>query len=448
MAYRITLILLSVSVFIILPFQQLYALDQAPSSQSSTTEVPSQLKPPSEDVAQLDEVIDDSSDARPYSIPIILNDSVENHLEYFKTRGRDVFQLWLDRSAMYIPLMKNIFREKNMPEDLVYVAMIESGFNPYAVSWARAVGPWQFMPATGKLYGLKIDWWIDERKDPIKSTYAAAEHLKDLHNLFGSWSLALASYNAGAGKVQRAVLRTRSDDFWDLKASRYIRKETKNYVPKWMAATIIAKDPVAYGFTQAHYRPFKFDEVVVDECTDLRLIARCAECTYEEIKELNPEIRRWITPPQISQYTLRIPAGKKEKFLTNYAAIPPEQKIKWERHEVAQGETLAGLAREYNTTPEVIRDINGLKKNRVTPGKHLLIPLGTNGKTQDMSYLTPEQGGKQQLILYRVRRGETLTKIARRHNVSVTDIKEWNKGLGSAVRAGQKIKLVVDVDQI
>jgi membrane-bound lytic murein transglycosylase D len=447
MFYRITLVFLVVSSFVFLPFQQVHSQDQA-SPQQSTAAVPSQLKPPSEDVAQLDEVIDDSADIKTYRIPMILNDSVENHLEYFKTRGRDIFQLWLDRSARYIPLMKNIFKEKNLPEDLVYVAMIESGFNPYAVSWARAVGPWQFMPATGKLYGLKIDWWIDERKDPIKSTYAAAEHLKDLHNLFGSWSLALASYNAGAGKVQRAVLRTRSDDFWDLKASRYIRKETKNYVPKWMAATIIAKNPEAYGFTLSKYEPFKFDVVEVEESTDLRLIARCADSTYEEIKELNPELRRWVTPPQMGRYTLRIPAGKKEKFLANYAAIPPEQKIKWERHEVRNGETLAGLAKQYNTTPEAIRDINRLKKNRITPGKHLLIPVDINGKTQDVSYLTPEQGSKQQQILYRVRRGETLTKIARKHNVSVADIRGWNKGLGNAVRAGQKIKLVVDVDQI
>jgi membrane-bound lytic murein transglycosylase D len=447
MLHRITLIFLVVGITIAVPFTQVHAQDQAVPQQGAAG-VPSQLKPPSEDVAQLDEVIDDLAVIKPYQIPMILNDSVENHLEYFKTRGRDVFQLWLDRSSRYIPVMKGIFREKNLPEDLVYVAMIESGFNPYAVSWARAVGPWQFMPATGKLYGLKIDWWIDERKDPVKSTYAAAEHLKDLHNLFGSWPLALASYNAGAGKVQRAVLRTRSDDFWDLKASRYIRKETKNYVPKWMAATIIAKNPEAYGFSVTNNDPFKFDEVVVEDSTDLRLIARCADCTYAEIKVLNPELRRWVTPPQFGKYTVRIPAGTKEKFLANFAAIPPEQKIKWERHEVRKGETLAALAAQYNTTPEAIRDINGIKKNRMIPGKHVLIPVGISGQPQDVSYLAPEQGGKQQQILYRVRRGETLSKIARKHNVTIADIREWNRGIGSSVRAGQKIKLVVDVDQI
>jgi len=419
-----------------------------PNQAVPTTAVPTQLAPPSEDIAQLDEMIDEDAGVKPFHIPMVLNDSVENHLEYFKTRGRDVFQRWLDRSARYIPVMKDIFKEKNLPEDLVYVAMIESGFNPYAVSWAKAVGPWQFMPATGKLYGLKIDWWIDERKDPIKSTMAAAEHLKDLHNLFGSWPLALASYNAGAGKVQRAVLRTRSDDFWDLKASRYIRKETKNYVPKYMAATIIAKNPEAYGFSVTSIEPFKFDEVVVDQSTDLRLIARCANCTYEEIKELNPEVKRWVTPPQYDHYVLRLPAGKKEAFLANYAAVPPEQKIKWERHLVQKGETLAVLAKRYNTTPEVIRDINGIKKNRVIPGKHILIPLDLNSKTQDLSYLAINKGSKLQDILYRVRRGETLGVIARNHNVTVADIREWNKGLGRSVRAGQKIKLIVDSDQI
>jgi membrane-bound lytic murein transglycosylase D len=344
--------------------------------------------------------------------------------------------------------MKDIFREKNLPEDLVYVAMIESGFNPYAVSWAKAVGPWQFMPATGRLYGLRIDWWIDERKDPVKSTDAAAEHLKDLHNLFGSWPLALASYNAGARKVQRAVLRTRSDDFWDLKASRYIRRETKNYVPKFMAATIIAKNPESYGFSVADYPPFQYDTVVIEESTDLRLLARCAGCSYETIKELNPELRRWVTPPDFDKYVLRIPAGTKETFLANFAAIPPEQKITWERHKVRRGETLASIAMQYNTSSDTIREINGLKRTRLAPGRYLLIPVDINAKAQDIGYLTPEESGKQQEILYRVRRGETLARIAKRHNVTVSEIKEWNKGLSSSIRAGQKIKLVVDVDQI
>jgi membrane-bound lytic murein transglycosylase D len=304
------------------------------------------------------------------------------------------------------------------------------------------------MPATGKRYGLKIDWWLDERKDPIKSSHAAAEHLKDLHNLFGSWPLALASYNAGAGKVQRAVLRTRSEDFWDLKASRYIRKETKNYIPKYMAATIIAKNPEAYGFSVTSAGPLAYDEVVIGEGTDLRLIARCAGTAYEAIKELNPELRRWVTPPDVKNYTIRLPKGAKETFTANFAAVPPDQRIRWERHEVQKGDTLSAVAKRYNTTPEAIRDVNGLRKSRLSPGKHLLIPVDISGKTQDAASLMPEQSGKRQQILYRVRRGETLWKIARDHNVSVTDIKEWNPGLGKSVRSGRKIKLVVDVDQI
>jgi membrane-bound lytic murein transglycosylase D len=443
MNLRITLFLLIFISLLISPITAATADPFLQQNEDKTPWLPTQLKPPSEDVVQLDESDEDTPEEKSYLIPLMLTDSVENHLEYFKTRGHDVFQRWLDRSVRYIPLMKNIFHEKNLPEDLVYVAMIESGFNPYAVSWAKAVGPWQFMEATGKLYGLKIDWWIDERKDPIKSTYAAAEHLKDLHNLFGSWPLALASYNAGAGKVQRAVLRTRSDDFWDLKASRYIRKETKNYVPKYMAAMIIAKNPESYGFTIANYEPYNFDEVTIEECSDLRLIARCADCTYEEIKELNPELRRWVTPPHFDKYVLKIPAGRKEIFLANYAAIPAEQKIKWERHEVARGETLLILAKRYNTSPQTIRDINGLKKNRITPGKHLLIPINLNGKALNESY----QSKKQEQILYRVRRGETLLKIARKHNVTVADIKGWNRGI-STVQPGQKIRLLVDVDQI
>jgi len=446
MYHRLTFTSLIAIVAIIFAGQQSPAFAEA-VAQAAEQSIPAELKPPQQDIAQVDENLDALFEEKPYQIPMVLNDSVENHLEYFKTRGRDVFQKWLDRSARYIPVMRDIFREKNLPEDLVYVAMIESGFNPYAVSWARAVGPWQFMPHTGKLYGLKIDWWVDERKDPIKSTQAAAEHLKDLHNLFGSWPLAMASYNAGAGKVQRAVLRTNSEDFWDLKASRYIRRETKNYVPKYMAATIMAKNPEAYGFTVQPYDLFVYDEVIITESTDLRLVARCADTTYEVIKELNPELKRWVTPPDATNYVLRVPKGTAAVFTANFAVVPADQKIRWERHLVAQGETLSSIAKQYNTSTDSVRDINNLKKGRIVPGKHILIPIDANAKQQDTGYLSPDQTGKKQQILYRVRRGDNLTRIASKHEVTVADIRQWNNGIRS-VRAGQKIKLVVDVDRI
>ena len=442
-------ILISVVVISALIFSIFAAASQFPSSPAGTpSPIPSDLKPPREDLSQVDDSLSEGPlEEKLYYIPLVLNDSVENHLEYFKTRGREIFQQWLDQSARYIPVMRQIFREKNLPEDLVYVAMIESGFNPHAVSWAKAVGPWQFMHHTGRLYGLKIDWWVDERRDPIKSTQAAAEHLKDLYNLFGSWPLALASYNAGAGKVQRAVLKSRAEDFWDLKASRYIRKETKNYIPKYMAATIIAKNPEAYGFTRPVVAPYTYDEVVISESTDLRLIARCAECSYREIKDLNPSLRRWVTPSQGSPYVLRIPRGAREAFLANFSAVPPEQRIRWERHEAEKGETVSAIAERYHSTADAIRDINGLQGERITQGKHVIVPVGIDGRDLGAIALPPNYGKKQE-ILYRVRRGETLWKIARSHNVTVADIKEWNRGIGRSVRVGQKIKLIVDVDQI
>lgn len=249
----------------------------------------------------------------------ILNDSVENHVEYFTLSGRETFQRWLDRSERYLPLMREIFREKNLPEELAYLAMIESGFDPYAVSPAQAVGPWQFMPATGRRYGLRIDRWVDERKDPVKSTRAAARHLTDLYNLFDSWPLAIAAYNAGAGKVQRALLRAPSGEFSDLSLSRYIRKETKQYVPRYMAAAIIARDPEAYGFSVANDGPFTYDEVTVSDSTDLRLIGRWLGCAEEEIRELNPELQQGATPPG-SPYVLRLPKGARESLVTGLAA--------------------------------------------------------------------------------------------------------------------------------
>lgn len=275
---------------------------------------------------------DELVDERPFHIPLILNDSVENEIAYFTTRGRNMFQHWLDSSARYLMVMKKILQEHNLPEDLAYLAMIESGFDPHAVSRKKAIGPWQFMIATGRKYGLSVDQWVDERRDPVKSTRAAATYLRDLHNLFGSWPLALASYNAGTTKVLRAVLLARSEDFWDLRASRQIRKETRNYVPRYMAALIIAKDPRAYGFTVPETEAYEFDEVIVRESTDLRQIARYARCSYEDIRELNPELIQGATPPKI-RYLLRLPPGTKSAYKAGVAKSLREEKFRQERIE-------------------------------------------------------------------------------------------------------------------
>ncbi len=271
-----------------------------------------------------------------FHIPLILNESVESQIEYFTTRGRGIFQAWLDRSARYLPLMKKIFREYNLPEDLVYVAMIESGFNPHAVSPKKAVGQWQFMRATGREYGLNTNPWVDERRDPIKATRAAAAHLKDLYNTFGSWLMALASYNAGTGRIQGAVLKGRSDDFWELSASRFIRIETQEYVPRYLAALIISKNPVAYGFTDPDEEPFEYEEIVIQKSTDLRSIARYAGSSYEEIRDLNPELLQYRTPQ--ARYVLRIPPGTKTSCQQQLAsATVRERKLRADRDRARSG---------------------------------------------------------------------------------------------------------------
>ncbi len=306
--------------------------------------------PPFELPTSADEAIEEKA----YHIPVLLNDSVEAYIEYFRTRGKSTFQLWLNNSTPYLHPMQEIFRKENLPEELAYVAMIESGFDPGAVSVAKATGPWQFMPDTARRYGLRSDRWIDERRDPLKSARAAAKHFRDLHSRFGSWPLVLAAYNAGTAKMQRAMLRTGSADFWDLKESAYLRRETKSYVPKFMAAVLIARDPVAYGFRVPDVEPLRYDEIVIPKSTDLGIVAYCIDTTYEMIKSLNPEIQGGLTPPNDPRYLLKIPAGKKKIFLARSTAIRDAAlRIPWEEkvsiplpHEISSG-------REVRSGPDI-----------------------------------------------------------------------------------------------
>ena len=312
-----------------------------------------------------------------FDIPIVINAKVEQFIQHFQTTGRKVFTSWLARSERYIPFMRNLLKENGLPEDLVYMALIESGFNPYAYSRSKAAGPWQFIYLTGKRYGLNSNWWIDERRDPEKSTIAAAKYLKDLYDTFECWFLAAAGYNAGEGKIARAMKRYRTEDFWELTKYRYLKRETKDYVPQMIAAALIAKDPEKYGFVGIEYQePLRYDKVKVPEVTDLRLIAQACKATIDEIKNLNPELSRWCTPPNFPDYEIKIPFGKKELFLKNFETLYPGERFQFKTYRVKKGDTLSKIAKLYRVGLEPILEINRLnKKSRLSIGMNLLIPL-------------------------------------------------------------------------
>lgn len=254
-----------------------------------------------------------------YSSNEVAVKAVEKNITLFTERIKEKFSLWLSRSGRYMEMMKEILKGENIPEEIVFIPLIESGFNPYACSPARAVGYWQFIASTAKKYGLKINWWMDERRDPVKSTVAAANYFKDLYEMFGSWNLAMAAYNAGEGKILKAINKTNTDDYWSLLDTKYIRSETKDYVPKFIAASMIANSPEDFGFQELEYHsPLNYDEVAIQSPLDLQVVADCAETTLEVIKELNPELRRWCTPPDVSEYTLRVPEGKMDVFLRTF----------------------------------------------------------------------------------------------------------------------------------
>ncbi|GAB4484019.1 MAG: lytic transglycosylase domain-containing protein [Thermodesulfovibrionales bacterium] len=302
--------------------------------------------------------------------------AVQKSVGLFSSTIKERFSLYLSRSGKYLDLMKEILRKKDVPEDIVFLSLIESGFNPNAYSIARAAGPWQFIASTARRYGLEIDWWKDERRDPVKSTAAAADYLKDLHSMFGSWNLAMAAYNAGEGKIMKAMRRSKSDDYWDLLGTRHIRTETKEYVPRFIAASLIANNPQEFGFEEIEYHePLVYDEVEITSPVDLSVAAECAETSLEEIKRLNPELRRWCTPPDVATYLLKIPAGTKERFIERLSVIPEADRFTIERYTVRKGDTFQSVARRTGVPVQVILSLNSMEKIMpLKPGAELYLP--------------------------------------------------------------------------
>jgi membrane-bound lytic murein transglycosylase D len=375
-----------------------------------------------------------------YNVPIILNERVKTCILYYQTVARDAIERYIGRSTKYLPMIIKIFQEYGLPTDLAYLALVESGFNPHAYSWARAMGLWQFIAETGRLYNMNRTWWYDERKDPVKATHAAARFLKDLYNDFGSWELALAGYNGGPGRIRSTIKKQNTNDFWKL---RLKRKETMDYVPFFMAATMICKHPERFGFDNINYEPeWAYDEVRIDRSLELRTIANSLGCSIEKIQELNPELLRQSTPANMKYYNLRIPNGSKETFYAAYNEMPSAKETNLVNHKVKKGETLSAIARKYGVSTYAIREANSMsKKAKISPGKILIIPAGANYQAQAASTPTNrkyESDGD----FYTVRRGDNISGIARAFGVDTKDLRRINNiDTKSQIFVGQKIRI-------
>ncbi len=381
----------------------------------------------------------DRADTVIYDVPIEWNDRVENSLVYLQTVARDAFATYLERSGRYMHIVEKTLAEYQLPHDLAYLPLIESGFNPHAYSYARAVGMWQFISATGRTYGLDHNWWYDQRRDFEKSTDAAARHLKDLYEDFGSWNLALAAYNGGAGRIRREIRKKKTEDFWKLRP----HKQTMNYVPLFMAATIIAKQPEKYGFYPNYKSAIEFDRVEVSKCISFKNISAKTGIPVSDLEFLNPEIRRGVTPPDIKNYSLRVPEGYSERFLAVYDDIPSEKNTNWVRHRIRKGESVSTIARRYGVSIASIVQTNNLgRKKRIYAGKTLVVPVppgktyadGSKSKSSSKNKIKRSTDGK-----YLVRYGDTLWDIALAHGVTVAELKSINRLSSNRIYAGREL---------
>jgi membrane-bound lytic murein transglycosylase D len=399
-----------------------------------------------------------------HDIPIPQDPKVLSYVEVFQTRLRDYIQDSLQRGARYLPMIQNVFRAEGLPLDLAYIPIIESSFKTNALSKANAKGPWQFMKATAQEHGLKANWFIDERSDPEKATLAAAQYLKTLSRMFdGDWNLVLAAYNGGPGRVQRAMQRSGRSDFWALAAAgpKYLPRETREYVPMILAAMIIARNPLQYGFEATSAEPIAYDKVAIPKAIDLRRVAEWAGTTVDEIQALNPELRRWTTPVKYPDYEVKVPVGTADRLTARLSEASPAEftALKW--YTVKRGETLVGISRKLSVSRAELAEANNLKiKSAVRPGQELIIPRApatmlaartertapatVASRSLTASAEAPSVSRSPQItqITYRVKRGDTLSSIAQLFDTTVAKIKSWNQLRGNTITPGAKLKIL------
>jgi len=384
-----------------------------------------------------------------HDLPIELTPRVLSAVNFFQTaRGRRIIENGLRRAGRYREMINAVLDEEGLPRDLIYLAQAESAFQPHARSRARAVGLWQFVKFRGMEYGLQVDWWIDERRDPVKSTRAAARHLKDLYAEFGDWYLAMAAYNCGPGCVSRAVQRG-GDDYWEMIEKRLLPRETRNYVPIILAVALMAKEPERYGIEVLPDSPVRIDAVAVGRPVDLRAVADALGLGVSAVQELNPHVLRGVTPPDRSDFVLYVPQGMGETLRAALPEIPEAKRVLWARHEVRRGDTLSRIAAHYDVSASAIAQANGISlRTLIHPGQTLVIPQGPVGRydapptrSARSSSSSPRRrttGGGA----YRVEPGDTLSTIAARHGVGVNALASANGlSLRSIIRPGQRLTI-------
>jgi len=378
-----------------------------------------------------------------FDIPVVLNDDVLRLLNFYQNRGREIMEEGLKRSGMYVPLFREIFREEGVPLDLVYMAHVESHFKPNAYSRAKARGLWQFMLGTGKVYGLRQDWWIDERSDIVKSTHAAAQHLRDLYERFGNWDLAMAAYNVGSRRIERVQRRYGKLDYWTMVKRRMLPRETRSFVPSILAALIIFRNPERYGFWVEPDPPLQFETIDLKEQVDLRVVAQEIDVRVADLFALNPELRRGITPFHDDDYKLKVPLGKADLLEKRLAELPKDRKVQVRHHKVKRGETLGLIAQRYSSSVSAIAQVNRIRNvHRLREGQDLLIPLA-GGYSAASAARSMEPTTRQLPATHIVRRGDSLSRIAGRYRVSIGDLLLWNNlKVDQIIYPGQRIRIL------
>ena len=419
-------------------FDTLDKIDASLTAESMRMDVTSRSEPLEVEMGATQFIVVEDRDGH---IPLVRNKKVDQFIEYFKTKGRPQFEIWLDRLEVYGPMLSKIIDENNLPPELLYLAMIESGLNPKAHSKAAATGMWQFIYSTGKIYGLERNWYIDERRDPVKATKAACAYLTNLYEEFDNWYLALAAYNSGEGRIRRATRLHQTSDFWQLHS---LPRETRNYMPYFLAATIMAKNPKDFGFVRKRNtdKALKYDVVSIEKSADLTVLAKAAGTSFKTLQSLNPELRQSATPAKA--YQLKIPTGMKKKFIKNYNALPENERFapQFITHRVRNGESLWYISRKYRVSQSDIASVNKIRnRNNLRIGQKLTIPVPGMNIPRSSSVQMSSNHSK---VIYKVRRGDTLGHIAEDYSTRASKIRQWNgMKYGQHIFPGQKLTLWV-----